>query len=249
MPVDNAFDREIDPVSCMLYPINMTEPIIQCGNRQGLVCLQAYGVMVRVCVFVLSLRVTVVPVNFRQLGSITVGIPFIFWVYLRRALNDDPIAVRLSEFVNAANLSVGSPCYVSVVSNAVCYAVWWREHREQLRLILNAPRSFVVLIIYLIGFGRVVIKCVPCLLRGALSSLSSFVYLFAPNTCTETGTSSLGFVGTMSSQRRKTCMSWLASPSTACSSHFSNASMKSLSSRDETILISGFPGLKSGGDG
>jgi hypothetical protein len=46
MPVDSAFDREIDPVSCMLYPANVTEPVIQCGKRQGLVCLQAYGVMV-----------------------------------------------------------------------------------------------------------------------------------------------------------------------------------------------------------
>jgi hypothetical protein len=36
--------------------------------------------------------------------------------------------------------------------------VWWRKYRERIRLILNAPRCFIVAIVFMVAFGRVCVK-------------------------------------------------------------------------------------------
>jgi hypothetical protein len=180
-----------------------------------------------------------------QLGAITVGIPFIFWLCLRRALKDDPIAVRLSTSI-LCKVSVFSPLS-RVLYNFTSSSVWWREHREQLRLILNAPRSFVVLIIYLIGFGRVVIKYAAVGFQF-VSCRPTCVHRFLATDC-ESGTYSRGFVGMMSSRSPKTNTSWPAWLSTASLSRSSSAFTKSHSSQDGTIQILDFLGRKNGGGG
>ena len=47
MPLSSANQSLVDPTSCLLYPANITEPVISCGVHTGVQCLEVYLVVVR----------------------------------------------------------------------------------------------------------------------------------------------------------------------------------------------------------
>lgn len=87
-----------------------------------------------------------------------VFIPFVFLIALKCGLMHDPVAARFGELQAMPSTRFDTSRTVPM------HAVWWKEHREVMRFLFNAPRSFVVLIIYLLGFGRIVIKYIVCLI-------------------------------------------------------------------------------------
>ena len=51
MPITQANDTEIDPVSCLLYPVNSSEPVFTCGNQEGYWCIKIPIIAVRLSFF------------------------------------------------------------------------------------------------------------------------------------------------------------------------------------------------------
>lgn len=163
MPVSSANQSLVDNSSCLLYPVNITQPQIVCWSQVGVECLKVYLVVVS-GMAVIRLR--------QCLESFSLPPPS---DCRPRYRHPHCILAYSSVGVQAGRPGHPVPCVappvryrfaghvpLSLILRALPHpmhvAVWWKNHRELVRLCLNAPRALVSLIIYLIGFGRIVDK-------------------------------------------------------------------------------------------